>query len=96
MNTAVLPAIASARALVSGELAAVGALAEAKAGKASKASTAAAQASARTLTVAAAKVLRRNLVEEVFEAVNDLFGVLYLVLELDRRLGDHVLGCVDR
>jgi hypothetical protein len=44
----------------------------------------------------AAEVLRRDLVEEVLELVDDLFGVLDLVLELDRRLRDDLLGGEDR
>src|SRR4051812_4748095 len=40
----------------------------------------------------ALEVLGRDLVEELLEAVDDLLGVLDLVLELDRRLGDDVLG----
>jgi hypothetical protein len=35
-------------------------------------------------------------VEEVLELLDDLFGVLDLVLELDRRLGDDLVGGVDR
>src|SRR3954454_8588207 len=44
----------------------------------------------------ALEVLGRDLVEELLEAVDDLLGVLDLVLELDRRLGDDVLGREDR
>ena len=43
------------------------------------------------LVAAALKVLRRHLVEELLELVHDFFRVLDLVLELDRRLRDHVL-----
>ena len=43
-----------------------------------------------------AKSSGRDLVEELLELVDDLLGVLDLVLELDRRLGDHVLGGEDR
>ena len=49
-----------------------------------------------SLLAARREVLRRDLVEEVLELVDDLLGVLDLVLELDRRLGDHVLGGEDR
>ena len=48
------------------------------------------------LLAAAREVLRRDLVEEVLELLDDLFGVLDLVLELDRRLGDHLVGGEDR
>ena len=48
------------------------------------------------LGIAAGEVLGRHAVEELLELVDDLFGVLDLVLELDRRLGDHVLGGEDR
>src|SRR3954467_11363298 len=44
----------------------------------------------------AGEVLGRDLVEELLEAVDDLLGVLDLVLELDRRLRDDVLGGEDR
>src|SRR6266511_2566205 len=44
----------------------------------------------------AREVLRGDLVEELLEAVDDLLGVLDLVLELDRRLGDDLLGGEDR
>ena len=44
----------------------------------------------------AREVLGRDLVEEVLELLDDLLGVLDLVLELDRRLGDHVVGGEDR
>src|SRR4051794_24496384 len=44
----------------------------------------------------AGEVLGRHLVEELLEAVHDFLGVLDLVLELDRRLGDDVLGGEDR
>ena len=44
----------------------------------------------------ALEVLGRDLVEELLEAVDDLLGVLDLVLELDRRLLDHLLGREDR
>jgi hypothetical protein len=40
--------------------------------------------------------LGRDLVQELLELVDDLFGVLDLVLELDRALLDHVLGGEDR
>src|SRR4051812_15798352 len=43
----------------------------------------------------ALEVLGRDLVEELLEPVDDLLGVLDLVLELDRRLGDDVLGRED-
>ena len=46
--------------------------------------------------LAGAEVLGRDLVEELLELVHDLLGVLDLVLELDRGLGDHVLGGEDR
>ena len=46
--------------------------------------------------VAAGEVLGRHAVQELLELVDDLFGVLDLVLELDRGLGDHVLGGEDR
>ena len=46
--------------------------------------------------LAAGEVLGRDLVEEVLELLDDLLGVLDLVLELDRRLGDDVLGGEDR
>jgi len=42
------------------------------------------------------EVLGRDLVEELLEAVHDLLGVLDLVLELDRRLRDDLLGREDR
>src|SRR6266511_1889076 len=44
----------------------------------------------------AREVLRGDLVEELLEAVDDLLGVLDLVLELDRRLGDDLFGGEDR
>ena len=44
----------------------------------------------------AAEVLGRDVVEEVLELLDDLLRVLDLVLELDRGLGDHVLGGEDR
>src|SRR5688500_8457230 len=44
----------------------------------------------------AREVLRRDVLEEVLELLHDLLGVLDLVLELDRRLGDDVLGGEDR
>lgn len=94
MKTAVLLAIASARALVSG--CAVGLPPNALAGAATSARGRAIPASSRALTVAAAKVLRRYLVEEVFEPINDLFGVLDLVFKLDRRFGNHIFGSEDR
>ena len=50
----------------------------------------------RRLGIAAGEILRRHAVEELLELVDDLFGVLDLVLELDRGLGDHVLGGEDR
>ena len=46
--------------------------------------------------LAAGEVLGRDVVEEVLELLDDLLGVLDLVLELDRGLGDHVLGGEDR
>ena len=46
--------------------------------------------------LAGLEVLGRDLVEELLELVHDLLGVLDLVLELDRGLGDHVLGGEDR
>src|SRR3954465_2108335 len=51
---------------------------------------------ARAGLLVALEVLGRDLVEELLELVHDLFGVLDLVLELDRRLGDDVLGGEDR
>src|SRR5829696_1551022 len=51
---------------------------------------------ARGLVRAAGEVLRRDLVEEVLELLDDLLLVLDLVLELDRGLLDDVLGGVDR
>ena len=42
------------------------------------------------------EVLGRDLVQELLELVHDLFGVLRLLLELDRALLDHVLGGEDR
>ena len=48
------------------------------------------------LLAAALEVLGRDLVEELLELVHDLLGVLDLVLELDRGLGDDVLGGEDR
>ena len=42
------------------------------------------------------EVLRRDLVEELLELLDDVVGVLDLVLELDRRVGDHLLGREDR
>ena len=94
MKTSVLEAIASARALVRG--AGVGVLPNALAGGAASARAKAIPASSRALTVAAAKVLRRNLVEEVFEPIDYLLGVLNLVFELKCRFGDHVLSSEDR
>ena len=44
----------------------------------------------------AAEVLGRDVVEEVLELLDDLLLVLDLVLELDRRLGDDLLGGEDR
>ena len=43
-----------------------------------------------------AKSSGRDLVEEVLELLDDLFGVLDLVLELDRGLGDDLVGGEDR
>ena len=94
MKTFVLEAIASARALVTGRGAARSA--RALAGSAASARARAIPASSRALTVAAAKVLRRNLIEEVLETIDDLLGVLNLVLKLDCRFGDHILGSIDR
>lgn len=94
MKTFVLEAIASARSLVTGRGAARSA--RALAGVAKKASVSATPASSRALTVAAAKVLRRNLVEEVLETIDDLLGVLNFVLKLDCRLGNYILGREDR
>ena len=94
MKMSVLEAIASARAPVSG--AGVGLLPNALAGVVASARAQAIPASSRALTVAAAKVLRRNLVEEVFEPIDYLLGVLNLVFELNRRFGDHVLSSEDR
>ena len=51
---------------------------------------------ARLLLLAGLEVLGRDLVEELLELVHDLLRVLDLVLELDRGLGDHVLGGEDR
>ena len=48
------------------------------------------------LALAAEEVLGGDVVEEVLELLDDLLGVLDLVLELDRRLGDDVLGGEDR
>src|SRR6185312_6670891 len=48
------------------------------------------------LRVALGEVLGRYFVEELLEFVDDLLGVLDLVLELDRRLLDHLLGREDR
>ncbi len=45
--------------------------------------------------LAGGEVLRRDVVEEVLELLDDLLGVLHLVLELDGGLGDHVLGGED-
>src|SRR5215211_5163661 len=45
----------------------------------------------QVLLAAALEVLRRHLVEELLELVDDLLGVLDLVLELDCGLGDHLL-----
>ena len=53
-------------------------------------------AGAGRLVGAALEVLGRDLVEELLELVHDFLGVLDLVLELDRGLGDHVLGGEDR
>ena len=44
----------------------------------------------------AGEVLGLDVVEEVLELLDDLLGVLDLVLELDRRLGDHLVGGEDR
>ena len=46
--------------------------------------------------LAGGEVLRRDVVEEVLELLDDLLRVLHLVLELDGGLGDHVLGGEDR
>ena len=46
--------------------------------------------------VSLGEVVGGDLVEELLELVDDLLGVLDLVLELDRRLLDHVLGGEDR
>src|SRR3954452_24441075 len=48
------------------------------------------------LRLAAGEVLGCDLVEEVLELLDDLLLVLDVVLELDRRLGDDVLGGEDR
>ena len=93
-KTFVFEAIASARVLVSGRGAAPAA--RALAGGPKKASARATPASSRALTVAAAKVLRRNLIEEVLETIDDLLGVLNLVFELNCRFGDHILSSEDR
>ena len=42
------------------------------------------------------EILRGHLVEEVLELLDDLLGVLDLVLELDGGLGDHLVGGEDR
>src|SRR5690349_1180383 len=41
------------------------------------------------------EILGRDLVEEVLELLDHGLGVLDLVLELDRRLGDHLVGRED-
>src|SRR5215471_4756692 len=46
--------------------------------------------------VAGGEVLRRDLVEELLELLDDVLRLLHVMLELDRRLGDHLLGRVDR
>src|SRR3954454_25278934 len=46
--------------------------------------------------LAGGEVLRGHLVEEVLALLDDLLGVLDVVLELDRRLGDDLLGGEDR
>ena len=46
--------------------------------------------------VAGGEVLGRDLVEELLELLDDVLGLLDVVLELDRRLGDDLLGRVDR
>jgi hypothetical protein len=46
--------------------------------------------------VARGEVLPRDLVEELLELLDHVVGVLDLVLELDRRLGDHLVGGEDR
>ncbi len=48
------------------------------------------------LGVARGEVLRGDLVEELLELLDDVLGLLDVVLELDRRLGDDLLGGVDR
>ena len=48
------------------------------------------------LALAGLEVLGRDLVEEVLELLDDLLGVLDVVLELDRGLLDDVLGGEDR
>src|SRR6476620_8002538 len=48
------------------------------------------------LGLLAAEVLRRDVLEEVLELLDDLLGVLDLVLELDRGFGDDVLCRKDR
>ena len=51
---------------------------------------------ARAASLAPGEVLGRDVVEEVLELLDDLLLVLHLVLELDRGLGDDVLGGEDR
>ena len=52
--------------------------------------------SCRALLLALGEVLGRHLVEEVLELLDHFLGVLDLVLELDRRLVDDVVGGEDR
>ena len=50
----------------------------------------------RALGVAGGEVLGGDLVEELLELLDHVLGLLDVVLELDRRLGDDLLGGVDR
>src|ERR1700722_1044350 len=50
----------------------------------------------RPLRIAGRKILWRDLVEELLELLDDVLGLLDVVLELDGGLGDDFLGGVDR
>ena len=50
----------------------------------------------RRLGIPCREILGRDLVEELLELLDDVLGLLDVVLELDRGLGDDLLGGEDR